>query len=148
MSKLHLPLVDGPLGVSPPLGSQPSMSDTLQQTLSLLLGYFEGQRVPIKCSSSGVLRMNDAELTQFVNIVATAPNFPVAGTTNKISEVVFLAHPDNTGRIWVSHGATAAVDVGWPMDKGDVFGFSTDEYAHISALIVANGDKLIIGIVQ
>ena len=92
--------------------------------------------------------MNDGELTQFINIAATAPNFAVAGTTAAISEIVFFAHPDNTGRIWVSHGPTAAVDVGWPMDKGDVFGFSTDEYAHISALIVANGDKLIIGLVQ
>jgi len=76
---------------------------------------------------------------------AAAPNTPKQGDNIACTEVLCTAHPDNTGRIWVRTRSTAAANNGFPLDAGDSIGFSVENLSDLYALIVANGDTLIVG---
>jgi hypothetical protein len=56
-----------------------------------------------------------------------------------------MAHPDNTGRIWVRTNKAATVTNAFPLDKGDVFTFTVDNLNKLFALIAAIGETLIVG---
>lgn len=145
MAKATLPIASDQIGLRPPLPSQIPVSDELRQTLALLLGYAQGERVTLRASPSGILYATSPRLVDVFHWTAAAPNTPKQGDNIACTEVLCMAHPDNTGRIWVRTRSTAAINNAFPLDKGDPIGFSIENLSDLFALIVANGDTLIVG---
>lgn len=145
MAKATLPIASDQIGLRPPLPSQIPVSDELRQTLALLLGYAQGERVALRASPSGILYATSPRLVDVFHWTAVAPNTPKQGDNIACTEVLAMAHPDNTGRIWVRTRSTATVNNAFPLDKGDPIGFSIENLSDLFTLIVANGDTLIVG---
>lgn len=148
MEKVQMPISDTALRVSPPLGPQPPIDERLQQAVALLLGYCKGERVPLVCSPSGILATAGPALTDVVHYTSVAPNEAKQGDNITCTEIICMAHPDNAGRIWVRTRKTAAANNAFPLDKGDVIGFSVENLADLRALTISTGDTLIVGYSQ
>jgi hypothetical protein len=121
------------------------VQEEVQQSLATLLGYAGNQRVLLKASPSGILYAASPRLSDVVHYTAGAPSTAKQGDDLPCTEVLCMAHPDNTGRIWVRTMKTAAANNAFPLDKTDVIGFSVENLNQLHALIVANGDTLIVG---
>ena len=121
------------------------VQEEMQQSLATVLGYAGNQRVLLKASPSGILYVASPRLSDVVHYPATAPNAAIQGADLPCTEVLCMAHPDNTGRIWVRTMKTAAANNAFPLDKSDIVGFSIENLNQLYALIVANGDTLIVG---
>lgn len=145
MAKMTLPIASDQIGLRPSLPAQIPVNDELRQTLALLLGYHQGDRLLLACSPSGVLYSSAPRLADIFHWTATVPNEAKQGDNIVCTEVLCQAHPDNVGRVWVRTRQTATVNNAFPLDAGDSIGFSVECLAEVRSLIVANGDTLIIG---
>jgi len=145
MPTTQLPMQSDKLGIRPPLPSQIPVAEQLVQTLAQLLGYHNGERVVLKASPSGILYNASPALTDVFHWTATAPNEAKHGLNIVATEVLCIAHPDNTGKVWVRTKKAATVDNAIPLDAGDIIGFSVENLQDLHALIVVNGEKLIVG---
>ena len=143
-----LPMDGNGVPVTPSLPSQIPVSVEFQQTLALLLGMFQQQRVPVSVGQSGVLRVNDAVMFDATVITATSGNFDVAGTPKAVSSVLVKAHPDNTGLVWVRANAAATTANAWPLEAGEGINIGIDDYQQFHALIVNDTEKLIVAFIK
>lgn len=148
MAKVGLPIADKAIPISPHLPPSIPVSDEMRQTLALLLGYAYGDRVPIQASPSGILRADGPRLVDVFHWTAGAANDPKQGSDVPCSEVLCMGHPDNGSKVWVRTKSAATVNNALPLDANDVIGFSVDNLSELQALIVANGEKLIVGYCQ
>ena len=145
MPTTQLPMGSERLGIRPPLPSQIPVAEQLVQTLAQLLGYHNGERVVLKASPSGILYNASPALTDVFHWTAAAPNEAKHGLNIVATEVLCIAHPDNTGKVWVRTKKAATVDNAIPLDAGDMIGFSVENLQDLHALMVVNGEKLIVG---
>jgi hypothetical protein len=145
MPTTQLPMASGRLGIRPPLSSQIPVAEQFVQTLAQLIGHFNGERVVLKASPGGILYNASPALTDVFHWTATAPNDTKQGSNIIATEVVCIAHPDNTGKVWVRTKKAATADNAIPLDAGDIIGFSVENLQDLHALIVVNGEKLIVG---
>ncbi|GAJ09764.1 unnamed protein product, partial [marine sediment metagenome] len=60
------------------------------------------------------------------------------------TEVMIMAHPANTGDVWVNLDAAAAVDTGWYLDAGDYVQWSMGNLSRLRLNTTIIGDKVII----
>jgi len=145
MPTTQLPMGSDRLGIRPPLSSQIPVAEQLVQTLAQLLAHCNGERIVLKASPGGILFTASPSLSDVFHWTAAAPNAAKQGDNIVATEVLCMAHPDNTGKIWVRTKKVATVDNAFPLDKGDVIGFSVENMQDLHALIVTNGEKLIVG---
>jgi hypothetical protein len=145
MAKIGLPISDTALRLSPPVGTQPPVDDRIQQILALLLGYSRRERVPLSCSPNGILHTASPALTDVVHYTAVGPNEAQQGDNVACTEILCMAHPDNAGKIWVRTRKGALSTNAFPLDAGDVIGFSAENLADLHALTITTGDTLIVG---
>lgn len=145
MPTTQLPMASDRLGIRPPLPSQIPVAEQLVQTLAQIIGHYNGERVVLKASPGGILYNASPSLTDVFHWTAAAPNAAKQGDNIVATEVLCVAHPDNTGKVWVRTKKVATVDNAFPLDAGDVIGFSVENLQDLHALIVTNGEKLIVG---
>ncbi len=145
MAKMTMPLASDQVGLRPSLPSQIPVSDELRQAIAMLFGFSQGERVALNATPSGILYTTSPRLVDVFHWTAAAPNTAKQGDNIACSELLCMAHPDNTGRIWVRTKTAAAANNAFPLDKGDIIGFSVENLSELRALIVANGDTLIVG---
>jgi len=145
MPTTQLPMASERIGIRPPQGSQIPVAEQVVQTLAQLLGHNAGERIVLIASPSGILYTASPRLSDVFQWTAAAPNTAKQGDNKAATEILCMAHPDNTGRIWVRTKTAAATNNAFPLDKGDVIGFSVENLQELRALIVANGDTLIVG---
>ncbi len=145
MAKMTMPLASDQVGLRPSLSSQIPVSDELRQAIAMLFGFSQGERVALNATPSGILYTTSPRLVDVFHWTAAAPNTAKQGDNIACSELLCMAHPDNTGRIWVRTKTAAAANNAFPLDKGDIIGFSVENLSELRALIVANGDTLIVG---
>lgn len=142
---MTMPLASDQVGLRPSLSSQIPVSDELRQAIAMLFGFSQGERVALNATPSGILYTTSPRLVDVFHWTAAAPNTAKQGDNIACSELLCMAHPDNTGRIWVRTKTAAAANNAFPLDKGDIIGFSVENLSELRALIVANGDTLIVG---
>ena len=145
MPTTQLPMGSERLGIRPPLPSQIRVAEQLVQTLALLLAHHNGERVVLKASPGGILYHASPALIDVFHWTAAAPNDAKQGDNIVATEVLCIAHPDNTGKVWVRTKKAATVDNAIPLDAGDMIGFSVENLQDLHALMVVNGEKLIVG---
>lgn len=138
--KLSLPFDE--LDTKPPLNPQPTISDNIEQVLALLSGYDGSQRKLLKCSPVGVLYVAQPVVKGVINILADQASYNWQGEGISTTEVLIIAVPTNSSRVWVNVGAAAAPDTGYPLDSGDWLRWSINNLRSLHIHIVGNGEKV------
>jgi len=133
------------LSLDPPIDKAVRLSEDMQQTLALLCGYGIDERKVLRASESGVLNVTSARIKDIEHYTGSGANDTQVGKNIPCTECMVMAHPDNTGSIWVRPGTTATVNNSWPLAKGEVVGFTLDNLKQLNMLMVTDGDIVIVG---
>lgn len=132
------------LPTRPPLAGRPKISDDIQQTAALLVGWDGSTRRLIRVSPSGVLYVAEPIVLPIINKQATADGYTYVGDNLDITEVLVKAKPSNVGRIWANVYTTGAVDTGYPLDCGDWVKFSMRNLNNLHLYFTKDDDWVII----
>ena len=132
------------LPTKPPLVGKPKMSEDLQQTVALLVGWDGATRRLIGVSPSGVLYVASPRVKGILNILADQTSYTWQGADILTSEVLIRAKPTNSGRIWVNVGAAGAVDTGYPLDSGEWVRFSINNLHSLHLFIAVDTERAIV----
>lgn len=144
MREILKPLTFEDLETKPPLTGRPKISEDIQQTAALLVGWDKQTRRLVSVSPAGVLHVASAPVKGIIN-----KQFPI-GVDNynppdiKTSEVLIRAKPSNGGRIWVNKGAAAAADTGYPLDAGEPIVLSVNNLHSLHFFSDKDNDWIII----
>ena len=124
MPEVLIPLTFDDLPIKPPLVGRPRISEDMQQTVALLVGWDETTRRLIRVSPTGVLYVASPRVKGIINELSTGDGDTYQGGDIKTSEVMIRAKPTNSGRVWINVGAAANDNVGYPLDSGEWVSFS------------------------
>ena len=141
MLEILKPFTFDDLPTKPPITGRPKLSDDLQQTIALLVGWDSSTRRLVRVSPSGVIRMGSARAVGIHDIVADTADFTITCTGCPTSEVMIRAYPDNTGRVFVNIGKAAALNVGYPLFTGEWVNLSVNNLGSLQLYIEKNADK-------
>jgi len=129
------------LPTKPPLVGRPRISDDLQQSVALLVGWDGATRRLVSVSPSGILHIASSPIKAILNVLANQDAYTYQGGDILTSEVLIKANPDNVGRIWVNAGIAAAVDTGHPLDGGEWVCFSVNNLRSLHLFIALDTEK-------
>lgn len=144
MREILKPLTFDDLPTKPPLTGRPKITEDIQQTAALLVGFDKVTRRLVFVNPQGVLHSISPPVDGIIN-----KQFP-SGTDNyqpvdiKTSEVLIRAKPTNTGRIWVNVGAAAADNTGYPLDSGEPVTLSVNNLRDLQFFSDTDDDWIII----
>lgn len=144
MAKAKKVLPFDELDLIPPLTARLSVSEDVQQTLSLLSAWDGSQRRLVRVSSGGVLYVAAPKVKDILNIAAADPVFDWAGDNIKTSDVLIRANPKNTGDVWVNVNAAAAVDDGYPLEAGEWINLTVLNLANLHVHFTVDLEKAIV----
>ncbi len=144
MSEVLIPLTFDDLPVRPPLTGRPRISEDLQQTIALLVGWDKRTRRLVSVNPQGILHTGSPLVKGIINQVSTGIGGVKQLTDIETSEVMIRAKPTNGSRIWVNIGIAAAVNTGYPLDSGEWVNFSTNNLINLHFYFVAADDYVII----
>ena len=144
MLAIGTPIAVPELNLQPEQSGGVNLSEDMQQTLALLTAFFLNKRVVLKASASGMLYVTSPPLKDVFHVTATTGAYAYRGTDTPCSEVMVMAHPDNTGRVWAKSNDTALTDTAIPLAAGDVVSISITNLNQLFLLIATNGEKAII----
>ena len=132
------------LGLRPPITGDIRFSEDMQQTLALLTGFGDNRRVLLKATEGGVLHTVSPQLKDITVFTAADPVFTWQGGDIPCTEVAVMAGLDNTGRVWVRPNSGASAANGWPLDKGEPFGFTLSNLNQLHVTIEITAEIAII----
>lgn len=144
MPNIHKALRFPELHLRPPITGHIRLSEDMQQTLALLTGFGDNQRVLLKATESGVLNTVSPQLKDVVVVTATDDAFDWQGGDIPCTEVAVMGHLDNSHRIWVRPNSAASSANGWPLDKGEPFGFTLSNLNQLHINIETSGEIAIV----
>ena len=144
MPDINKPMNIPELNLKPPIDGKVRLSEDMQQTLALLTAYGVNQRKLLRASESGVLNVASARIKDILHYVGVGANDTQVGDNVSCTECLVMAHPENTGKIWVRPDKEASVDNAWPLAKSEVVNFTLDNLKQLNMLIVVDGEKLIV----
>lgn len=144
MSMIHNPMNIPELDLKPEPTGGVELSKDMQQTLSLLTGFWRNKRILLKASPTGVLAVASARIDDIIHVTSDEVNYTATGSDIPCTEVMAMAHPDNAGLVWVRPDKVATANNAWPLAKGEVVSFTLDNLKQLNMLIVANGETLIL----
>ena len=144
MQNIGTPMRCPELDLTPQLTGAIQLSDNMQQVLSLNTAFWRNQRVVLKATPSGVLFTCSPQLEDIIHVPATSNDFAYQGEDLKVSEVMVMGHPDNTGNVWARSKVAATVDNAWPLAAKEVMGFTITNLNMLRLLIKLDGEIAII----
>ena len=144
MKTIGTPMQCPELDITPKPEGGIQLSDNMQQTLALLTAFWRNQRVVLKASPSGILFTASPQLEDIFHVLATSSDFAYQGNNLKITEVLVMGHPDNTGNVWARSKVAATVNNAWPLAAGEVMGFTITNLNMLRLLIKTDAEKAII----
>ena len=144
MGNINKPMDIPELNIKPPIEGKVRLSEDMQQTLALLAGYGDNARKLLRASETGVLNVTSARIKDIKHYTGVGANDTQTGDNVPCTECLVMAHPDNTGKVWVRPDKTATVNNAWPLSVGEVVGFTLDNLKQLNMLIVVAGEKLIV----
>lgn len=132
------------LPTKPEIVGKPQMSEDIQQTAALLVGWDGATRRLVSVSPSGVLYTASQKVKGIVNIGGGGVDYNWQGGDITTSEVLILANPSNSGRVWVNVSAVGGVDTGYPLDASHSVVWSINNLHTLHIHIVNSGEKAIV----
>ena len=144
-----MPDINKPMGISglnlkPPIDGKIRLSEDMQQTLALLTAYGVNERKLVRASESGVLNVASARIKDVLHYTGSGANDTQHGDNMPCTEVIVIAHPDNTGKVWARTDKVATINNAVPLDKKDRVGFSVNNLSELQMLFVVDGEKAIV----
>ncbi|GAJ22639.1 unnamed protein product [marine sediment metagenome] len=124
MREILIPLTFDDLPVKPPLVGRPKISEDLQQTAALLVGWDGSTRRLVSVSPTRVLHVASAPVKGIKNLLSAGDGTTQQLEDIKTSEVLIKASMYNTGNTWINVGVAAADNVGHPLDATEWVRFS------------------------
>ena len=144
MPEIQKPLTFEDLPVKPPLSGRPRISEDLQQTVALLVGWDKRTRRLVSVNPSGVLHTASPDVKGIINFQADGDADTWQGSDIVTSEVLVRAKPTNSGRVWANVGIAAAVDTGYPLDSGEWVNFSIINLKHLHLYLTKDDNWVIV----
>lgn len=136
------------LNLKPPIEGAVRLSEDIQQTLALLVGYAVNERVPLACTVGGVLYTTGPRFFDVQHVTGSGANDHPTMPDIPCAEVLVLGHPDNTGKIWIRPGNAATVNNAVPIAKSEGMTFSIHNTKSLSVLVVVDGEKAILAVAK
>jgi hypothetical protein len=144
MSEIQTPLTIANLDIKPPLSGALQIDPKMLQCFATLMGFWQNKRIPLKSSPSGILFSTSPQIEDILHVTADEADYNYQGEKLPCTEVMVMAHPDNAGRVWVRTKTAALTTNAWPLEAGDVTGFTITNLSMLRLLIPTNGEKAII----
>lgn len=144
MGEIRFPFELVDMLIKPPLKSNPTVSEDIQQTLATLVGYDGFARRLLKATSTGILQTVNPIAGKIINIPIGDAGRVYDGADVECSEVVVRAHPENTDKVWANVYSTADTDVGWLLKENEHIVFTLTNLSHLHLKIDGAGDKVMI----
>jgi len=144
MPDINKPMDVPELNLQPPITGKVRVSEDMQQTLALLLGYGDSRRVILKATESGMLNTVSPQIKDIVVFTAADPVFTWVGGDIPCTEIAVIAGLDNTGKVWVRPYSTASAANAWPLNKGEAFGFTVGNLNQLHITIETTAEIAII----
>lgn len=144
MGEIHKPLGVPELELQPPITGRVRLSEDMQQTLALLCAMGNSKRILLRASESGGLLIDDPVIKDIIIEESAAGTGLGQGSDIVCSQVMVMAHPDNTNISWVRPYKAVDGIHGWPLDSYDVIKFTVNNVNQIHFLCLTAGGKLII----
>ena len=144
MRQITRPLTFDDLPTRPPLQGQPQVSDDIQQTAALLVGYDKITRRLVYCNPQGVLHTVSPPVKGIINQITTGAGSTKVFTNITTTEVIIRANPANVDNLWVNLDASAAVDTGYPLEAGEWLKLSINNLLRLNLYFVGTTTKAII----
>lgn len=141
MPEIIKPLTFDDLPIKPPLVGRPKISEDLQQTVALLVGWDKSTRRLVSVSPTGVLHIAQSPVKGITNVLADQAAYNWNGGDISTSEVLVKSNPNNLGLIWVNVGAVAAANAGHPLDIGEHVVLSVNNLHSLHIHIVSDTDR-------
>ncbi len=85
-----------------------------------------------------------AKIQDIEHYTASGANDTQQGNNVECSEILCMAHPDNTGNVWVRTSTAATTGNAWPLAAGELFSFNAENLNELRMLIVVDTEKLIV----
>jgi len=145
MPDINKPMDVPELKLAPPITGKLRLSEDMQQTLALLLGYGDNKRIMLRASESGILAVASRRIADIVHYTGVGANDEQVGGDIPCTEVIVTGHPDNIDLVWVRPDKTATTSNAWPLWAGDVVTFTLDKLNQLNMLIAGDGEKVIVG---
>jgi hypothetical protein len=144
MNTIGSPLPCPELNLQPEPTGGIELTESMQQVLATLTGFWRNYRVLLKASPAGILSVGCALIQDILHVTATSANYTYTGPNVVCSDILVMGHPDNTGRVWVKPNATASTANAWPLNKGDVLNLGIYNLNMLNLLIAVDTEKAII----
>lgn len=144
MPDINKPMDIPELNLQPPITGKIRLSEDMQQTLALLCGYFNGQRKLLQASEAGVLNTTSRQIKDIVVFPATSTPDTWQGGNIPCTEIAVIAGLSNGDRAWVRPYSAASAANGWPLDKGDIFGFTINNLNQLHITIQTTDDIVVV----
>ena len=144
-----MPDINKPMGVpelnlQPPITGKLKLSEDMQQTLAVLSAMGVSQRVLLKASEIGVLNTTSRQIKDIVVYTATGGTKEFHGDNIPCTEIVAIAGLSNGDRAWIRPYEVASSANGWPLDKGEVFGFTISNLNQLYVTIQTADDIVVV----
>lgn len=144
-----MPDINKPMGVpelnlQPPITGKLKLSEDMQQTLAVLSAMGVSQRVLLKASEIGVLNTTSRQISDIVVFTATAEVKEFRGDNIPCTEMVAIAGLSNGDRAWIRPYEVASSANAWPLDKGEVFGFTISNLNQLYVTIQTADDIVVV----
>lgn len=144
MANINKPMDIPDLNIKPPIDGKVRLSEDMQQTLALLIGYGDNARKLLRASESGVLNTTSARIKDIVHYTGVGANDTQTGDNVPCTECLVMGHPANTGKVWVRPDETATINNAWPLSASEVVNFTLDNLKQLNMLMVVAGEKIIV----
>lgn len=144
MPVINKPMDVPELNLQPPVTGKVKLSEDMQQTLALLSTYVNNKRVTLKASESGVLNTTSRQIKDIVVFLATSQTKEFQGDNIPCTEIVAIAGLSNGDRAWIRPYKVADSTNAWPLDKGEVFGFTINNLNQLHVTIQTADDIVVV----
>lgn len=139
---MNLPGLSQGMTVRPPMPPGAPLSDYVQQSIALLLGYTYGETVVLHASPAGVLYVAEPRVSDTFQWTAVGDNESHHGDDIQATQVLLVAGPDNTGNIYIRTRTAATTANSVVLGKGMSMTLSVENLNELHVLIAKTGDTL------
>lgn len=144
MPEINKPMGVPELNLQPPITGKVRLSEDMQQTLALLVTYTDNKRILLPTSQSGVLSVGEPTIKDIIILTSAAVSGKGKGDDIPCSQVMVMAHPDNTDLSWVRPYAECSDTHKWPLEACDFIKFAVDNVNQVYFLCDTAEERIII----
>jgi len=142
--EIKKPLPIPELQLKPDISTLIKLNEEMIQTLTLLTAYDGAIRRMIRCTLTGSLYTAPKPATKIYHETGSGANDVITFGNVPTTEVLIMAYPTNSSKVWAAIGETPTTANGWPLDSGDSVSLALSNLSQLQLLIVGDGEIAIL----